>query len=324
MRFIRLENHKKQEPRCRVSFERSSASSPLPHPYLHSLLPDGLPVSDSDDAELTFVPLSAPTTEEIEELTLKVARRLTAVVERLCGDVCETEARLEETVGSMQDALAASVWPPLSPMPELGLPGKGRRHPRSRSAPGSPASPCMPVRPSTPAIAMPSSASAVTACALLSLRNACSAAKTGGWSTSSAAPGRTRRERTRSCRAARAAAPAGGTGAGAGCHERSCCFASSSSPRLSFRAARCLWSSWPCSPSRRSRRRSSVISICPPRPRCWLRLVPRTGGSPASDPSFRTARDLLHDARSIAALRRGHSCCSSPSLPVRPLVSGHG
>jgi len=94
------------------------------NPHLHSLLPDGLFVSDEDDAEseLTFVPLPTPTTEEIEELTLKVARRLTAVVERLCDDACATEGLLGETVGAMQDALSAAVRPPLS-VPDLGLPG---------------------------------------------------------------------------------------------------------------------------------------------------------------------------------------------------------
>lgn len=94
------------------------------NPHLHSLLPDGLFVPDPDDAEseLTFVPLPAPTTEEIEQLTLKVARRLTAVVERHCDDACETEGLLEQTVGAMQDALAAALRPPL-PEPDLGLPG---------------------------------------------------------------------------------------------------------------------------------------------------------------------------------------------------------
>jgi hypothetical protein len=33
----------------------------------------------------TFVPLPEPTTADIEALTLRIARRLTAVVERLCG-----------------------------------------------------------------------------------------------------------------------------------------------------------------------------------------------------------------------------------------------
>ncbi len=94
------------------------------HPHLHSVLPDGLFVPDQDDAEseLTFVPLPAPSTEEIEQLTLKVARRLTAVVERHCDDACETEGLLEQTVGAMQDALTAALKPPLS-APDLRLPG---------------------------------------------------------------------------------------------------------------------------------------------------------------------------------------------------------
>jgi hypothetical protein len=83
-------------------------------------LPDGLFVPEGDDGTLVFVPLPEPTTEDIEALTLKVARRLTAVVERFCEDECETEALLEQTAGAMRDALAGAVKPPV---PDLGLPG---------------------------------------------------------------------------------------------------------------------------------------------------------------------------------------------------------
>ncbi len=97
------------------------------HPHAHSLLPDGLFVPDSDD-QLSFVPLPDPTTEEIEELTLKVAHRLTTVVERLCGDEFETQELLAQTVASLQEALAAAVKPPLSPE-QLGLPGQDFQDP---------------------------------------------------------------------------------------------------------------------------------------------------------------------------------------------------
>ena len=89
------------------------------NPHIHSLLPDGLfvPVDDGG-ATLTFVPLPEPTTPDIEALTFKIARRLTAVVERLCEDECETEAVFERTAAALREALATAVLPPL---PKLGL-----------------------------------------------------------------------------------------------------------------------------------------------------------------------------------------------------------
>lgn len=97
------------------------------HPHAHSLLPDGLFVPGTEDL-LTFVPLPEPTTEEIEELTLKVARRLTTVVQRLCGDEFETQELLAQTVTALQKALAAAVKPPLSPE-QLGLLGQDMQVP---------------------------------------------------------------------------------------------------------------------------------------------------------------------------------------------------
>ncbi len=44
------------------------------------------------------MPLPEPTTAEIEELTLKIAHRLTTVVQRLCGDEFETQELLAQTV----------------------------------------------------------------------------------------------------------------------------------------------------------------------------------------------------------------------------------
>jgi hypothetical protein len=92
------------------------------NPHVHSLLPDGLFVPDDDGATLTFVPLPEPTTADIEALTLRIARRLTAVVERLCGDECETQAVLERTAAALREALATAVLPPL-PKPGLDLLG---------------------------------------------------------------------------------------------------------------------------------------------------------------------------------------------------------
>ncbi|MFC1572568.1 transposase [Candidatus Eisenbacteria bacterium] len=55
------------------------------HPHIHSLVPDGLFMPGRDD-RLFLVPLPEPTTEDVETLLLKAARRLTVVVEHLCAD----------------------------------------------------------------------------------------------------------------------------------------------------------------------------------------------------------------------------------------------
>jgi hypothetical protein len=92
------------------------------HPHAHSLVPDGLFVPGAE-SRLTFVPLPEPTTEQIEELTLKIARRLTGVVERLCDEASETDALLEKTAASLQQALAAAVKAPVPPS-HLSLSGQ--------------------------------------------------------------------------------------------------------------------------------------------------------------------------------------------------------
>jgi hypothetical protein len=102
------------------------------NPHVHSLLPDGLFVPGVDgSATLTFVPLPEPTAEDIEVLTYKIARRLTAVVERLSADECETAAVLERTAAALREALAKAVEPPL-PKSGLDLQGLG---PEAMSAP---------------------------------------------------------------------------------------------------------------------------------------------------------------------------------------------
>jgi hypothetical protein len=98
------------------------------HPHIHSLVPDGLFVPGRHD-RLFFVPLPEPTTEDVEALLLKAARRLTAVVERLCADEFETQDLLGQTVASLQDALAAAVKPPVEPS-LLGLPGQDLQPPQ--------------------------------------------------------------------------------------------------------------------------------------------------------------------------------------------------
>jgi hypothetical protein len=79
------------------------------HPHIHSLLPDGLFVP-ADEGLLTFIPLPPPTDEDVAALALKIARRLTTVIERRCDDACETDSLLEQTAAALQQALAVAAW----------------------------------------------------------------------------------------------------------------------------------------------------------------------------------------------------------------------
>ena len=110
-----------------VSFLQRFGGALNLHPHVHSLLPDGLFVQTSDD-RLTFVPLPEPTDEEVDALALKVARRVTATVERLCTDTFETDALLEETAAALQQALATAVRAPV-PGAQLGFPEEGAPSP---------------------------------------------------------------------------------------------------------------------------------------------------------------------------------------------------
>jgi hypothetical protein len=102
-----------------VSFVQRFGGAMNLNPHIHSLLPDGLFVPGDDGAgTLTFVPLPDPTPADIEALTFKIARRLTAVIERLGADEYETEAVLERTAAALRQALATAVEPPL---PKAGL-----------------------------------------------------------------------------------------------------------------------------------------------------------------------------------------------------------
>jgi hypothetical protein len=126
-----------------VTFVQRLGGAPNLNPHLHSLVPDGLFVppgdgkrddggrdgggdgeddGDADPGWLTFVPLPAPTSAEVEALTARLAHRLTGVVERLCADSDETAEILERTVTALREALAKAVEPPL-PRPALGLEG---------------------------------------------------------------------------------------------------------------------------------------------------------------------------------------------------------
>ena len=94
--------------------------------HVHSLLPDGLFVpAEQGDESLPFVPLPEPTPADIDALTRKIAERLTAVVERLSADECDTDVELERTAAAIRQALATALEPPL---PKLGLELLGLDH----------------------------------------------------------------------------------------------------------------------------------------------------------------------------------------------------
>jgi len=82
------------------------------HPHVHCLVPDGLLVPDPEGGS-RFAPLPPPTTEEVEHLLSRIARRLTRVVERHSADEFETAELLHETVAALRRALASAVKPPL-------------------------------------------------------------------------------------------------------------------------------------------------------------------------------------------------------------------
>ena len=105
-----------------VSFLQRFGGALNLHLHVHSLLPDGLFVP-ADDGLLTFVPLPPPTDEEVAALALKLARRLTTVIERRCDDACETDTLLEQTAAALQQALAVAVRAPVPPT-QLGLAGQ--------------------------------------------------------------------------------------------------------------------------------------------------------------------------------------------------------
>lgn len=78
-----------------VSFVHRFSGSLLLFPHFHCLVPDGLFVpGPNSDAPLRFVPLPAPTDDELTELTARIVGRLAAVARRqLCDGGDEETAR---------------------------------------------------------------------------------------------------------------------------------------------------------------------------------------------------------------------------------------
>lgn len=81
------------------------------HPHVHSLIPDALFVPGGDGS-LGFGDLPAPTQDELERLTERIARRLTVVAERHWADDARTGGLMEETVAALREALSAAVRTP--------------------------------------------------------------------------------------------------------------------------------------------------------------------------------------------------------------------
>ena len=63
--------------------------------------------------ELEFVPLPAPSAEEVETLTERVASRITRRVRRLVEEEEEEGTRLEETALSLESSLLAAMRVPV-------------------------------------------------------------------------------------------------------------------------------------------------------------------------------------------------------------------
>ncbi len=85
----------------------------------------------ADDGLLAFVALPPPTDQDVAALALKVARRLTTVVERHCDDTFETDALLAETAAALQQALAVAVRAPV-PRTQLSLGGQDDPQPATK------------------------------------------------------------------------------------------------------------------------------------------------------------------------------------------------
>ena len=94
-----------------VTFVQRFGSAINLHPHLHSLLPDGLFVSDGVEA-LSFVSLPPPTDHDVEVLLRKIAERLTRQVGKLADEEADFGGRLLETAAAMEEALAKSLRAP--------------------------------------------------------------------------------------------------------------------------------------------------------------------------------------------------------------------
>jgi len=88
------------------------------HPHFHSLIPDGLFVPVPGREGLEFVPLPAPSAEEVRTLTERIAARITKRVRKLVEEEGELGTRLGDTALAMESSLLAAMR---VPVPDAGL-----------------------------------------------------------------------------------------------------------------------------------------------------------------------------------------------------------
>ncbi|MBD3335435.1 MAG: hypothetical protein GF355_07950, partial [Candidatus Eisenbacteria bacterium] len=85
------------------------------NPHFHSIVPDGLwvadgPPSDGSSGSLRFEPLPAPTTADVEGLTVEIARRLT---EEVAAQEADGSDYLDPELAALCEAYFFSRTPPL-------------------------------------------------------------------------------------------------------------------------------------------------------------------------------------------------------------------
>jgi hypothetical protein len=81
----------------------------MPIPTSTAFLSDGL-FLPAAEGQLSFTPLPAPTTREIEELTVQIARRQTEVMDGVLEDGSE-QRLLDPDWAALYEALLATVVP---------------------------------------------------------------------------------------------------------------------------------------------------------------------------------------------------------------------
>jgi hypothetical protein len=104
------------------------------NPHAHCVLPDGLFVPPSaGTGPLAFVLLPPPTDEELTQLTLRIARRLTALAQRTLQTEEDELADADEEQAVLRHDLACALTPPTGPEQMTIPPGAGLFHPPAKS-----------------------------------------------------------------------------------------------------------------------------------------------------------------------------------------------
>ncbi len=102
-----------------VTFVQRAGSAINAHPHFHSLLPDAV-YTLGEDGKPRLASLAAPTPEQVQKLTRKIARRVTQLYERRCAAQGEPGAEAAEP--ALEAALQEATRPtlPLLPSSEEG------------------------------------------------------------------------------------------------------------------------------------------------------------------------------------------------------------